>query len=180
MTIFLIGYMASGKTTLGRALARELGFRFIDLDFYIEQRFRHRIPELFAHNGEAGFRDIEGRMLRESGEFCDTVVSCGGGTPCHGDNMDYMLSHGITIWLDAGVECICRRLATAKTRRPIVEGKSADELPDFITSHLAQRLPYYRRSKIRICSEQLESRTQIASTIANLLPHLQPYLISDK
>lgn len=82
MTIFLIGYMASGKTTLGRALARELGFRFIDLDFYIEQRFRHRIPELFAHNGEAGFRDIEGRMLRESGEFCDTVVSCGGGTPC--------------------------------------------------------------------------------------------------
>ncbi|MDE7080090.1 MAG: shikimate kinase [Muribaculaceae bacterium] len=172
MTIFLIGYMASGKTTLGRALARELGHRFIDLDFYIEQRFRRRIPEIFAANGEDGFREIEARMLREAGEFCDTVISCGGGTPCHGDNMDYMLSHGVTVWLDAGVECICRRLATAKTRRPIVEGKSAEELPSFIAAHLAERLPHYRRAEIRISSERLESRGQIADTIATLRPLL--------
>lgn len=173
MTIFLIGYMASGKTTLGRALARKLGHRFIDLDFYIEQRFRRSIPEIFAANGEDGFREIEARMLREAGEFCDTVVSCGGGTPCHADNMDYMLAHGTTIWLDAGVECICRRLTTAKTRRPIVEGKTAEELPGFITSHLAPRLPYYRRAEIRISSERLESRGQIADTIATLLPLLK-------
>ncbi|MDE5663292.1 MAG: shikimate kinase [Muribaculaceae bacterium] len=168
MSLFLIGYMAAGKTTLGRALAKELGYQFIDLDFYIEQRFRQRVHDIFATHGEEGFRRIEAEMLREVGEFCNTVVSCGGGTPCYPGNMEYMLSAGTTIWLDASVECICRRLLCARTRRPLVEGKSADELPAFITSHLSERLPYYSRAAIRLPSDRLESRHEIAETIGML------------
>ena len=168
MTIFLIGYMASGKTTLGRALAKELGYQFIDLDFYIEQRFRMRIPRIFAEKGEDGFREIESRMLREAGEFCDTVVSCGGGTPCFCDNMRYMLGAGTTVWLDATVGATCRRLLVARNRRPIVEGKSPEELPQFIAGHLAGRLPYYQQARIRIPSDHLESRSEIRETVAGL------------
>ena len=87
--IFLVGFMGCGKSTLGRALAKELGWDFIDLDFYIEQRFRRTVPQLFAERGEEEFRRIESSMLREAGEFDDVVVSCGGGTPCHDDNMAY-------------------------------------------------------------------------------------------
>ena len=168
MTIFLIGYMASGKTTLGRALAKELGYSFIDLDFYIEQRYRKRIPQLFAECGESGFRDLEARMLHEAGEFCDTVISCGGGTPCFGDNMDYMLSTGTTVWLDATTDRICQRLKIAKTRRPLLDGKTDDELRAFVSAHLSERLPHYSRAAVRLPSDRLESRSQIAETIESL------------
>ncbi len=175
MTIFLIGYMAAGKTTLGRAFARSIGYQFIDLDFYIEQRYRRRIPEIFAECGEAEFRARESAMLREVGEFCNVVVSCGGGTPCTPGNMEFMNSAGITVWLDAGIDCICRRLLEARTRRPLIEGKSAEELPAFISSHLAERTPWYSQARLRLCADRLESRQQIDSTIAELkglLPEL--------
>lgn len=174
MTLFLIGYMASGKTTLGRALARRIGYNFIDLDFYIEQRYRKRIPEIFAELGEERFRDLEARMLREAGEFCDTVVSCGGGTPCFGDNMDYMLSAGTTVWLDSTVERICERIKVAKSRRPLLEGKNDEELRQFVEAHLAERLPYYSRATVRLPSDNLESRDDIAETIRSLLSNLTP------
>lgn len=166
MTIFLIGYMASGKTTLGRALARATGREFIDLDFYITQRFRKSIPEIFAEKGEDGFRQIEADMLREVGEFCDVIVSCGGGTPCFHDNMEYMNATGVTLLLDATTECTVRRLLTAKTVRPIVRDKSREELPLFIEAHKAERAPYYNLAAHRLLSDNLESRDGIASTVS--------------
>ena len=87
--IFLIGYMGSGKTTLGKAYARENELAFIDLDWYIEERMHQSISDLFAKQGEAGFRKLERKMLHEAGEFEDTVIACGGGTPCFFDNMVY-------------------------------------------------------------------------------------------
>ena len=86
--IALIGYMCVGKTTVGRDLARRLGLRFYDLDWYIEERFHKRISAIFAEEGEAHFRDLERRMLHEVAQFEDIVLSCGGGTPAHFDNMD--------------------------------------------------------------------------------------------
>ena len=168
--IFLIGYMASGKTTLGRALARLLGREFIDLDFYISQRFHKSIPELFKEYGEEGFRDIEAAMLREAGEFEGTVIACGGGTPCFRENMDFILNRGQVIFLEASPERIIKRLKIAKTRRPLIEGKTEDELREYIDTHLSDRLPHYRRAHITIASDRLESRSQIEETLARLLP----------
>ena len=168
MVIFLTGYMASGKTTLGRAFARANGMQFIDLDFYIEQRFRKTISRIFAEEGEDRFRQIEKSMLREVGEFCDTVISCGGGTPCFFDNMDYMNSRGITVWLNADIPTTVRRLIEAKEKRPIVKQLSDEELPRFITTHLNERIPYYSKAHITLDANSLESREQIATTIEKL------------
>lgn len=168
MTIFLIGYMASGKTTLGRALAKAVGYDFIDLDFYITQRYRKSISEIFAEKGEDEFRKIEATMLREAGEFCNVIISCGGGTPCFHDNMEFMNARGITLLLESSVGCTVRRLLTARNRRPLVEGKSEKELLEFVETHKAQRSPFYSKAQKRIDSEDLESVDAIATTVENV------------
>ena len=90
--IFLIGYMGAGKTTLGKAFAREMGLTFVDLDWYIEERFHKTIRQLFTEMGEDGFRELEKRMLHEVADFENVVISTGGGTPCFFDNMEFMKS----------------------------------------------------------------------------------------
>lgn len=172
MTIFVVGYMASGKTTFGRALARRLGREFIDLDFYIEQRFRKKITELFAEKGEDEFRRMESEMLREAGEFCDVVVSCGGGTPCYHSNMDYMNERGLTVLLEADTECTVRRMLQAEGKRPLVNGKSEEELREYVSAHKEARRPYYSQAAVTIRSEQLEDRRQIAETVERFLEKL--------
>ena len=99
-----MGFMGAGKTTLGKALAAHLGVSFIDLDQYIESRFMKSVSQIFATRGEQGFREIESRLLREVGEFDNVIVSCGGSTPLIGDNMDYMLSQGQTVYLKGSNE----------------------------------------------------------------------------
>ena len=118
--LFLVGYMAAGKTTLGRRAAQLLNVEFIDLDAYIESRYRKRISDLFAERGEEGFRDIERRMLHEVAEFDNVLVATGGGTPCFFDNMEYMRHRGVTVYLAASVQTLCRRLSHAKVKRPLV------------------------------------------------------------
>lgn len=168
-TIFIIGYMASGKTTFGRALARRLGYNFIDLDFYIRQRFRMTPAEIFARKGEAEFRRMESAMLREAGEFEDTIVACGGGTPCQPGNMEYMNSRGLTVCLTASISRIAERIINAPGKRPITNGIAAEELPAFIERHMAERLPYYSMSRITFESDNLESARQIHETVEQFL-----------
>ncbi len=172
--IFLIGYMGSGKTTLGRALAAALGRDFIDLDFYITQRFRMSIPQLFAQRGEAEFRRMESAMLREAGEFSDVVIACGGGTPCHSGNIDYMNSRGLTLWLQAERERLLTRLERGAHKRPLIAGKTRDEIAAHLDLTLPQRVPHYSRATLTIDSTHLESKTEIAATLATLLPLLTP------
>lgn len=145
--IILIGYMGSGKTTVGKALAKDLGLQFYDLDWYIESRRRKTVPELFAERGEEGFREIERNMLHEVAEFEDIVLSCGGGTPCFFDNMDYLNSQGDVIWLKADAEVLYRHLLMGKTERPLLKGKSPEELIAFIKEQLEKREPYYSRAR---------------------------------
>ena len=116
--IFLTGYMGAGKTTLGKAFACEISVPFIDLDWYIEERFHKSIRELFTERGEASFRELERNMLHEVGEFEDVVVSTGGGTPCFFDNMEYMNGCGQTVFLDVHPDILFRRLRVAKLQRP--------------------------------------------------------------
>lgn len=166
--IFLIGYMGAGKTTLGKALARALGVPFIDLDWYIEERFHKSIPQLFAERGEDGFRTVERNMLHEAGEFEDVVISTGGGTPCFFDNMEYMNAQGATVFLDVPVDVLFRRLQGATRQRPILQGKTDEELRTFIAEALAGRMPHYARAQYRFDGSRLESRPQITESVDRL------------
>ncbi len=166
--LFLIGYMAAGKTTLGRRAAQVLGMEFIDLDLYIEGRYRKRISELFAERGEAGFREIERNMLREVGEFDNVLVATGGGTPCFFDNMAYMRSRGVTIFLEASIPALCRRLMAAKVKRPLVMDKSVEELHDYVAGMLLHREPYYRQADYVFDAEDYESAVSVDESVERL------------
>ena len=163
--ILLVGFMAAGKTTLGKALARDLGLQFIDLDHYIESRYRCTVSQLFAERGEEAFRQIEHNMLHEVAEFEDVVISTGGGTPCFFDNMDYMNAQGITVFLEASVNVIHTRLTIARTQRPLVANKSAEELRQYITDMLEHRNPYYTRATHTFCADYLENNCQVEESV---------------
>ena len=159
--IFLIGYMGAGKTTLGRALAQTLGLQFIDLDCYIEDRFRKTISQIFAEKGEEAFRDLERRMLHEVGEFEDVIISTGGGTPCFFDNVEYMNGQGTTVFLDVPVERLFIRLSIARSKRPLIKDKNDDELRSFIVDQLGKRLPHYSKAQFTFEADKLEDKRQI-------------------
>lgn len=171
--IFLIGYMGAGKTTLGRALAKELGLEFIDLDNYIESRMCRSIAQIFAEKGEDGFRDIERRMLHEAGEFENVVVSTGGGTPCFFDNIEYMNSQGTTVFLDVPVERLFIRLSIARKKRPLIMNKSDEELRQFIVEQLEKRLPHYSKATQSFKADKLEDIKQIEMSVRNFLEQIK-------
>ena len=161
--------MASGKTTFGRALARALGREFIDLDFYIEQRFRKTIKEIFALEGEQAFRQKESAMLKEVGEFENIIISCGGGTPCFFDNMEFMNRRGTTVFLNTDRECIVRRLLENNSRRPLMAGKGSEEIHAEMDRALEKRLPFYSAAKIHFSGNMLENKAQIASSVEEFI-----------
>lgn len=170
--IILIGYMGSGKTTVGRALAKELGLQFYDLDWYIESRRRKTVAQLFAEVGEDGFRQIERNMLHEVAEFENVVVSCGGGTPCFFDNMDYMTQQADVVWLKAEPEVLYKHLLMGKTERPLLKGKSPEELISFIRQQLEQRTPYYSKATHAVDVSLMDTYDKIHITVNNIREQL--------
>ncbi len=161
--------MASGKTTFGKALARELSYEFIDLDFYIEQRYHKSVKQIFADNGESGFRNIEKEMLHEVGEFNNVVISCGGGTPCFFDNIDFMRGKGLTVMLNTPTERIIDRLVANNSKRPLMAGKSREEIERAVEEGLKARLPFYSKAEISFCGSRLEDKSQISNTVREFL-----------
>jgi len=176
--IFLLGYMGCGKTTLGRALADEMNLQFIDLDFYIERRFHKKISDIFAESGESGFRDIERRMLLEVACFNDVVVACGGGTPCHFDNMEQMNQHGTTVFLTTNTNRLVQRLTLpgAKAKRPLIAKMDNSELHQFITNALNSRMPYYGKAHLHFDSTDIET----AEATIQCAKRLKEVLIGNK
>lgn len=180
--IFLIGYMASGKTTLGRALADATKRSFVDLDDYIEARQGQTISRIFATLGEAAFRDMEREALAEIVAATDRqlVVACGGGTPCFGDNMEVMDRAGVTVMLEAPLEVILRRLRLERSKRPLVASLDGDgELEQYVRVNLDRRRPYYSRATHVFDSSRLESVEEIDQSvrdfIAQILDNSQSY-----
>ncbi|GAE14825.1 Shikimate kinase [Bacteroides pyogenes] len=171
--VFLIGYMGAGKTTLGKALARRLSVPFVDLDWYIEERFHKTVGELFAGRGEKAFRELEKKMLHEVAEFEDVIISTGGGTPCFFDNMDFMNKVGKTVFLKVHPDVLFGRLRVAKQQRPILREKTDEELKDFIVRALEERKPFYTRAKHVFDADELDNRRQIKKAVEQLLLLLQ-------
>lgn len=167
--IYLIGYMGAGKTTLGAPLAKALGMSFIDLDIYIENRYHKSINELFSQLGEQEFRIIEHKMLEEVSIIENVVIATGGGTPCHFDNLAIMRNSGLTIYLEVSIEKLHKRLIVGKWKRPKLKNKSNDELLDFITNGLSERLSYYEQAEIIHSGDKLETSSGILNSVASLL-----------
>ena len=166
--IIFIGYMGAGKTTVGKALAKELHMPFYDLDWYIESRMHKTVKAIFDERGEAGFRKIEHNMLHEVAEFEDIIISCGGGTPCFFDNIDYMNRQGETVYLKATPEVLYGHLKMGKTIRPLLLNKTADEVQVFIREQLAQREPYYSKAKYVLDVNLLDDYEKIKISVEQL------------
>jgi shikimate kinase len=157
MLIFLLGFMGSGKSHCGKKIAVHLGVPFIDLDEEIEKAEKKSISNLFAEEGEVEFRKMEASALRAfvkkysiDKSSVNAVVSCGGGTPCYHDNMDFMNQHGLTVWLNPAIEMLVDRLKKEQDHRPLIAGMSEDELEKFITSKLAERVSFYSKATLHI------------------------------
>ncbi len=161
--------MGCGKTTFGRALCEKTGLKFIDLDDYIEARHGASVKEIFAIKGEQGFREIEQEALREVADSEDTVISCGGGTPCFFDNIDFMNDKGLTLWLKASNETLFSRLVRKREKRPLLAGKTDEEIREIITRQLEARTPHYSKAQNIWQGDSLEDRRQIDDNIANFL-----------
>ena len=165
--------MGAGKTTVGRALSKELGIPFYDLDWYIENRRRKTVSEIFVEQGEEGFRKIEHNMLHEVAEFEDVIISCGGGTPCFYDNIDYMNQQGQVVYLKATPEVLYQHLIMGKGDRPLLKGKSKEELMTFITEQLKQRETFYSKAQYTFDVNVMDNNEKINTTIEKLCELLE-------
>lgn len=157
MRIFLIGFMGSGKTTLGKQLARKLDFRFIDQDTFIEEQTGISVADYFTKFGENAFRKLEHESFKELIKFENVVISTGGGAPCFYNNIDIMNENGIAIYLRMSPEVLKSRLKYAQNERPLIKGKSETELLHFIELKLSEREPFYLKARHTIESMDLKS-----------------------
>ena len=148
--IYLIGFMGSGKTTYGKQIARMLDYDFLDMDQWIIEQEGKTIPEIFAEDGEARFRELETAAIREMDQHQKVVIATGGGLPCHTDNMQKLKSSGLTIYLQLPPKALLSRLKVSKTKRPLLEGKSEEEMYATIQEMLREREPYYSQADMII------------------------------
>ncbi len=173
MRIFLIGFMGSGKSHVGKKLAQEVHLPFIDLDDWIEAREQRTIRQLFDAEGEAAFRQMERRALLEMAQFPAAVVACGGGTPCFFDNIEWMNDNGVTIYLQVPSDILFQRLQADKANRPLLRGMNEQELRRFIGQKLAEREPFYRQASV--IYEVKESMEDVAAALgqhfSNIIGH---------
>ncbi|MBD0832028.1 shikimate kinase [Aestuariibaculum sediminum] len=157
MIVILIGYMASGKSTLGRMLADKLNYEFLDLDEFIEEKENTSIASLFKTRGEIYFRKAETKYLKELlNSNKNLILSLGGGTPCYGNNMQDILEAQNTksVYLKASIPTLVSRLKTEKGKRPLVAHiESDEELTEFIGKHLFERSTFYNQSGIVLSTD---------------------------
>ncbi len=150
MRIYLVGYSYSGKTTLGRQLAKQLNCQFFDTDKAIELKYHITISLFFHRYGEHAFRIVERQILESTAELDHAVVSTGGGTPCSGDNMDFILAHGTAIYMQMNVDEIMHRIAVSHKQRPLLAGMDETQQRAHVCAHLALREPFYKKAPLTL------------------------------
>jgi shikimate kinase len=146
--IFLIGFMGSGKSTTGKKLASHLKWSFIDLDKTIENMTGMKIRDIFSEKGEAYFRLTEADALQGMESESNAVISTGGGTPCFGNNMDFMLRTGLTVYLRMTPLMLKSRLADSSDHRPLLKDIDKEDLEEYIAGKLSEREKWYSRAEI--------------------------------
>lgn len=166
--VFLIGFMGSGKSTIGRYISSDMKWRFIDMDDYFEQKHQCTIKEFFAKYGEDKFRIAENEVVRELSSATDAVIATGGGAPCYFDNMEIMNKAGLTIYLDVQPSDLANRLKKAKDNRPLLADKTDEQLLSYIESKLAEREQHYRKAHMVVDGEHLPFATY--KTLIQMFP----------
>lgn len=154
--IFLLGFMGSGKTYWGENWSRHAGWGFIDLDKQIEEREGKSVADIFESRGEAYFRNLESETLRNIDPAGDTIIACGGGTPCFGDNLDWMKSRGATIYLSTTPLEIMKRVEDEIAQRPLLKKLNKAELLFFIETKLKEREQFYNRAGMIVQVSELD------------------------
>jgi shikimate kinase len=147
-TIFLIGFMGSGKSYWGKLLAEQTGMPFFDLDDIMVQQENKTIVELFEEKGETWFRQKETEVLQTFSKKNNGIIACGGGTPCFNNNMQWMNEQGTTVYLLATPAAIIKRVSGEQEKRPLIKNLPASELLLFVEKKLQEREPFYNRAKI--------------------------------
>ena len=154
--IYIVGYMGAGKTTAARRLASRLGWEVADTDDLFETKYRISVCDFFNKYDEPLYRKLESEVLKETESLENVVVATGGGTACFFDNMEWMNQHGITVFLRISEKAVIDRLIHAKRKRPLAEGKSEEELTEFVKKNYAERMPFYEQARLTVKAEDLD------------------------
>ncbi len=164
--IFLIGYMGSGKTTIGKRVAKRLNMNFVDMDTHIEGKKHKTISQIFNEMSEERFRELERECLLEVSDYKNAIISTGGGAPCFFDNMEVMNSRGITIYINLTPGEIAARLKTTNlNERPVLAKLQENELEVFIATALEKRETFYNRATLKVSGTDKEIEEKIISYI---------------
>jgi len=176
--IFIIGFMGSGKTTLGKKIAHALGYEFSDLDQYIESMAAQTISSIFEQQGESEFRKLESECLSHYDHKKYMVIATGGGTPCYNDNMDKMLGLGCCVYIKMPEGALLQRLQNARPNRPLLSGLNNHELQQFIHDTLMQRESYYLRSHMVFDGMKLSTPSLISLLKNKVAPKSSDHIVS--
>ncbi len=171
MKIVLLGYMGSGKSTVGRQLAQKLSLPFLDLDAYIEEKTGGTISQIFKEKGEIFFRQKEHQFLKELLEQPDdAVIALGGGTPCYSNNMELILGQTVNVfYLRLSIASLAKRLQSEKDQRPLIRHLPDLELPEFIGKHLFERTPFYNQAPHILQADKLDEPALLDTITAKLV-----------
>ena len=153
--VVLLGFMGSGKSTLGKQLADTIGWIFTDLDRFIETGENRTIADIFEKDGESVFRKLEANALKRVLSYNRQVIAIGGGAPCHPGNLDLIREKSVSVYLKISEQQLLHRLAGSSTNRPLLRGKSESEVQSLITDLLAFREPFYLTADIIIESDEI-------------------------
>lgn len=169
MTVVLLGYMGSGKSVIGKALAKILNYQFLDLDTYIETQEGQTISDIFNNKGEIYFRKKEFQYLQDVLKSnSQTIVALGGGTPCYGVNMQTIKESGTSVYLKASIATLATRLVTEKVQRPLISNIDDEALQEFIGKHLFERNPFYNQAQTTVVVDGKEVDKVVKEIVATL------------
>ncbi len=161
MLVFLIGFMGCGKSYTGRHLAPLLGYEFVDMDKWIEEKEGLTINAIFEQKGEEYFRQMERNYLQQLDTHKNLIISTGGGAPCFYDNMKVMNEKGITIYLNRAKNKVVERLIKGQHKRPLLAGLTPEQLADFYDDRLTARKSFYEQAQLHVGDADVEEIAQL-------------------